>query len=195
MITFLEIMTFWTSIQIFGLLLVLRRRQLGVYLRSRQVASILQQLQGPGLLLQTRTLQTQLQQQQPLHHEADLDKVVNLSDCKNTSDRIIFTDTDGYHHNKFWSNNKVRDILYWQTISVTAISKHSNQWRYFSNYVSLEAKRWFQNYSKQSTVWLIEAHALMTELFKDSDCSFYRWESVDLTMSRVMSEISPGELR
>ncbi|KAI2488891.1 hypothetical protein MHU86_25945 [Fragilaria crotonensis] len=53
----------------------------------------------------------------------------------------------------------------------------------------------FKQYNDKSTTWLKEVHQLFTELFSDSDCSFYRWESVDLTMSRVMSEISPGELR
>jgi hypothetical protein len=41
MIAFVETMALWTSTQIFGLLLVLRRRQRGVNLRPRQLASAL----------------------------------------------------------------------------------------------------------------------------------------------------------
>ncbi|KAI2501929.1 hypothetical protein MHU86_12550 [Fragilaria crotonensis] len=53
----------------------------------------------------------------------------------------------------------------------------------------------FKNYNEHSTTWLTEAHTLMTDLFTDDDCSLFRWESTDLTMSKVMSELSPGELR
>ena len=53
----------------------------------------------------------------------------------------------------------------------------------------------FANYNDNSTKWLTEVHSIMTELFSDSDGSFFRWESTDLTASNVMSELSPGELR
>lgn len=53
----------------------------------------------------------------------------------------------------------------------------------------------FQNYNEQSSTWLKEAHALMSDLFTDEDCSLYRWESTDLSLSNVMSELSPGDLR
>lgn len=44
----------------------------------------------------------------------------------------------------------------------------------------------FKQYNDKSTTWLKEVHHLFTKLFSDSACSFYRWESVDLTMSRVI---------
>jgi hypothetical protein len=53
----------------------------------------------------------------------------------------------------------------------------------------------FQTYGEHSSAWLAEVHTLMTDLFTDEDCSFYRWESIDLTLSHVISELSPGELR
>lgn len=53
----------------------------------------------------------------------------------------------------------------------------------------------FNNYNENSTTWLEEVYTLMTDLFSDSDSSFYHWESTDLTMSSVISELSPGELR
>jgi hypothetical protein len=53
----------------------------------------------------------------------------------------------------------------------------------------------FQNYGEHSSSWLSEVHTLMSDLFTDEDCSFYRWESIDLTLSHVISELSPGELR
>ena len=131
-----------------------------------------------------------------LHHEANLENVVHSSDCTNTSDRIDFIDTDAYHHNKLSDQTTKSET--------TSIGKQSALQLFlniptndgtFRTTFCWKPKGDFKNYTEQSTVWLTEAHALMTELFKDSDCSFYRWKSVDLTMSRVMSEISPGELR
>lgn len=38
----------------------------------------------------------------------------------------------------------------------------------------------FSKYNKNSTLWLTEAHAMLRDLLPDDECTFFRWESVDL---------------
>ena len=53
----------------------------------------------------------------------------------------------------------------------------------------------FHKYHENSTLWLTEAYAMMCDLFPDTAASFYRWESKNLQISSVMSDLIPGEFR